>query len=171
MKNIFCKTNLLFIVFVLFFSLNHSVLANSSVQLDTVLTDKLDEANPGEQKDVFTPDTKLIYLIWKSDQLKEGQALKSVWIADDTNNVAPPHYKIDEATFNLNKDFKDKMLSTLPGSYWHGDFSLSKPNTGWPVGKYHVDIYLDNDPVKTINFTITSSKATTTSSEEDDDTQ
>lgn len=159
MKNIFRKTNLLFIVFVLFFSLNHAVLADSSIQLDTVLTDKLDEANPGKQIDVFAPDTPVIYLIWKSNELKDGQALKSVWVADDTNNVAPAHYKIDEATFNLNKDFKNKMMSTLPGSNWHGNFSLSKPDAGWPLGKYHVDIYVDKEFVKSINFTVVAAKS------------
>src|SRR5690242_4683968 len=101
MKKNFCNLNL-FVVFILFFGFSLPVLAETSVQLDTIMTDKLNEANPGSPKDVFTPTTPMIYVIWKSEQLKEGQSLKSVWIADDTNNVAPPNYKIDEATFSLN---------------------------------------------------------------------
>lgn len=163
-KNILFKKYLLFIVFILLSGFNHTLLANTAVQIDTVLTDKLSEDNPGEPKDVFKPDTSKIYVIWKSDQLKEGQSIKSVWIADDTHNVVPANYKIDEATFDLNKSFKEKMMSVLPGNYWHGNFSLSKPNAGWPVGKYHVDIYVDNQLVKTIPFTIASEQTKSVSS-------
>ena len=35
-----------------------------------------------------------------------------------------------------------------------GYFSLSKPNNGFPVGKYRLEIYMGNDLLKTIIFTV-----------------
>jgi hypothetical protein len=161
MKNKYIANGILLVIFMTMMSFCTSLFASDAIQIDTILTDKMTaDNNAGEPKDVMSPDTPAIYVFWKSDQLKDGQKLKSVWIADDTNNVAPANYKIDEATFELNKDFKDKMLSSLPGSYWGGKFDVTKPTSGWPVGKYHVDIYVDDALVKTINFTVAKAGAT-----------
>ncbi len=154
MRILYSKVSVLFFIFISAFCFNTSIFANDPIKIDTVLTDKMSDDNPGPATEAFTKDTPMIYIAWKSDQLKEGQTIKGTWIAEDTNNAAPPNYKIDEATLTLTKDFKAKMLSTLPGSYWGGKFSMSKPNNGWPVGKYRIDISVDGTIVKTIKFTV-----------------
>jgi uncharacterized membrane protein len=35
-----------------------------------------------------------------------------------------------------------------------GSFALNKPNTGFPVGKYRVELYLGGTLAKTLPFTV-----------------
>jgi hypothetical protein len=154
MKNLSSGFGVFVFVFALMFGFNSLLFASDPIKIDTVLTDKVSDGVAAGPKDVFSTDTPIVYVTWKSDQVKSGQKIKSVWIADDTNNVAPANYKIDEAEFQLDQSFKAKMLSGLPGGYWDGVFQMSKPNSGWPAGKYHVDIYVDNVLAKTVNFSI-----------------
>ncbi len=51
------------------------------------------------------------------------------------------NYKLDEAVLNL-------------PVFNQGSFTLSKPNRGWPPGKYRLEIYLGKDLVKTVPFTV-----------------
>jgi len=67
--------------------------------------------------------------------------LRGVWIAEDVGKVAPPNYKIDEAT------------RAVPFAN-EGSFSLSKPSDGFPPGKYRLEIYIGNDLMKTVPFTV-----------------
>ena len=70
------------------------------------------------------------------------QKSRVAWIAEDVSGVAPPDYKIDEAT----------TVVTEPNS--HGIFTLSRPESGWAEGKYRVEFYLDQtfvDAVKVGN--------------------
>jgi hypothetical protein len=150
----YTKTSWLFIIFSLVFSFNTLLFADTSMQLDTVLTDKDSSNGSAKSVDNFSPNTPVIYLNWKSDQLKDGDKIKTAWIAEDTNNLAPPNYKIDETTLELTKEFKSKMLSSLPGSYWAGTAHVSKPNAGWPIGKYHVDVYVNDALIKSVKFSV-----------------
>lgn len=153
---------LLPILFLLGFSL--PLFADESPKIETVLTDQVSaDDTPGAPKDVFPTDQAKIYLAWKSSDLKSGQKIKSVWIAVDTKGVVPANYKIDEATYELNKDFKSKMLASLPGGFWGGKFALSKPTAGWPVGQYRVDLYVDDTLVKSLKYSVASDAAATES--------
>jgi outer membrane usher protein FimD/PapC len=69
-------------------------------------------------------------------------------------DAAPKGTKIDEKTLNAEGDTND------------GVFSLSKPTNGWPVGKYHVEIYVNDKLVTKLNFTI---KAAAKSKKRSDD--
>lgn len=152
--DIFTRKSKTLLALAVILAFSGSLFADTQPQIDTILTDKFTPGNPGDAKDTFTTDTPIIYIIWKSDQLKLGQKVKSVWIADDTNNIAPPHTKIDEAQLTVDDGMKGQVLSHLPGTYWDGKFTLSKPYNGWPMGKYHAEIYVDNALVKSIPFTV-----------------
>ncbi len=89
----------------------------------------------------FAVDTPNIYCAWTTDGVDGETVVKSVWIAEDVGKVAPPNYKIDEASLKITDD-------------QHGSFHISKPNNGWPVGKYRVEIYLGDKLAKTVPFTI-----------------
>ena len=91
----------------------------------------------------FAPDTPKIYCAWKVEGAKAGTAVRGVWIATDVGKVAPPNFKIDEATFR-----------PPVGAPTVGEFALSKPNRGFPVGKYRLEIYLGDALVKTVPFTV-----------------
>jgi hypothetical protein len=129
---------------ILLMSLNASLFA---AEITTLLTDQ-DPKNDSITENVsYTQQTPMIYLLWKSSQLKEGQIIKAVWIADDTHNVAPPNFKIDSSELTLGK-LKDGQ------EQWGGTFNISKPTKGWPVGSYHTEIYVNNDLIKAIRFTV-----------------
>jgi hypothetical protein len=90
---------------------------------------------------VFTPDTPLILCVWHTEGLKLSVSLRGVWIAEDVGNVAPPNYKIAEA------DTRSLVAN-------EGYFSLSRPNHGFPVGRYRLEIYLGDEMVKTVPFSV-----------------
>ncbi len=68
--------------------------------------------------------------------------VRAVWIAEDVGNIAPPNYKIDEAT----------TVVTDPNS--HGVFTLSRPESGWADGKYRLEFYLDEILVEAVELQI-----------------
>ncbi|CAM4422797.1 MAG: hypothetical protein LEGION0403_FIIPPAGN_02173 [Legionella sp.] len=147
------KNSFLSLFVLCLFSFSTILFAETSPQIDTILTDHASGNHP-LPTEVFTKDTQVLYVFWKSTQLKEGQKIKSVWIAEDTNHVAPPNYKIDEVELTLQPRTKANLIALLPGNQWSGKFKITKPNNGWPVGKYHMDIYVDDNLVKSIKFNV-----------------
>ena len=101
------------------------------------ISDKYEIVKPAN---VFTNDTPEIFCVWKADA-PQGIETRGVWIAEDVGKIAEPNHKITEAT--------EKMPFSRAGN-----FSLTKPNNGWPVGKYRLEIYLGNKLVKSLPFTI-----------------
>ena len=57
-------------------------------------------------------------------------------------DAAPKGTKIDEPIINAKGDMDD------------GVFSLSKPNDGWPIGKYRFEIYVGDKLATTVKFTV-----------------
>jgi len=89
----------------------------------------------------FPPDAPKIVCVFKIEGASIGTTVKSVWIAEDVGSKAPPNYRIDEKTLAL------LFINT-------GSFTLSKPNNGWPVGSYRLEIYLGSTLAKTVKFTV-----------------
>ena len=88
-------------------------------------------------------DSAAIYLSADvSDDVDSGSKITVTWVAVDTNGVAPPNYKIDEASFDI---------GSLES---HVDASLSKPNAGFPVGKYEAVISVDGKVMETVPLSI-----------------
>lgn len=122
---------------------------DSTPMFSCTLTDtKSADGTLGDATDKFTPDTAMIYLSCYSDAIKEGQKIKAVWIADDTNDVAPPNYVIDKKELEITP----AIISADKGAT--ANFSLSKPTKGWPVGSYHVDLYVDETLDQSVKFTV-----------------
>jgi len=111
----------------------------TNAQLGTGVTANYEIVGPTTE---FNPDTVKIYCAWKAEGLKSGTQVRGVWIAEDVGKAAPANYKIDQASF------------TSPGSTAQGSFALSKPNKGFPIGKYRLEIYVGSDLAKTVPFTI-----------------
>ena len=87
----------------------------------------------GREITAYTADAPRLYAIFKTKGAKNGDKIRGVWMADDVGDAAPAGTKIDEKGITAEGDTDD------------GVFSLSKPTTGWPPGKYHVDIYVNDD--------------------------
>ncbi len=103
---------------------------------------KLSDSDGGESSDSFTPDTAKIYLNAGLVDVPSGTKLSSTWIAEDTNGAAPANFKIDSVELTTG------ALTNV------ATFSLSRPNAGWPVGKYRVDLFIDGHAAGTMHFTV-----------------
>jgi hypothetical protein len=89
----------------------------------------------------FAVDTPAIRCAWVVEGVDGETTVRAAWIAEDVGSAAPANYKIDEASIKMSGDGK-------------GSFSLSKPNNGFPVGKYRVEIFLGDKLAKTVRFIV-----------------
>ena len=99
--------------------------------------------NPeGKETTTFAADAPKLFAVFKTKGVSDGDKIRGVWIADDVGAAAPKGTKIDEKALTAEGDTED------------GVFSLSKPNNGWPVGKYHLEIYVNDQLITKLKFTI-----------------
>jgi len=91
----------------------------------------------------FSTDVPKIYAHWQGHGLRVGANVRVVWMTEDVGDVAPPHYKIDEAT----------ALAAAPNA--HGLLTLSRPESGWASGSYRVEFYVDDELIDTVKLKIT----------------
>ncbi|MDB5946635.1 MAG: hypothetical protein JWQ33_1661 [Ramlibacter sp.] len=102
-----------------------------------------DEKDAGESDDSFEPDTAKIFLAAQLIDVPQGARVASSWVSVSTK-VAPPNYVIDTAEI------------TVTGRANVANFSLSKPNTGWPVGSYRVDLTINGRKAASTAFKVKS---------------
>lgn len=102
----------------------------------------LGKAATGEVTTQFAADTPKIYARWQGHGLPEQAKVRAVWIAENVGEVAPPNYKVDEAS----------VVATSSNS--SGTFTLSRPDNGWPVGDYKVEFYVDEALAETVKLKI-----------------
>lgn len=92
---------------------------------------------------VFAPDTPKIVLHVEILDMPKGTKIAADWIAVKTD-VAPANYKIDSAGEQLAEDVASDEKS----------FSLSKPDNGWPVGDYRIDLTIADKVAKSVPFQV-----------------
>jgi hypothetical protein len=92
----------------------------------------------------FVPDTGIIYALFKTKGGKFGDKIRGVLIAESVGDAARPNTKVFEALLDMQGD--------------DGEFDFSKPPNGWPLGKYRVDIYLNDELVASARFTVEPAK-------------
>ena len=90
----------------------------------------------------FAPNTPKLYAMFKTKGAKDGDRARGVLIAEDVGDVAPPNTKVLEIKLDMEGDTDD------------GNFNFSKPTNGWPVGKYRVEIYINDELATKLKFTI-----------------
>ena len=97
----------------------------------------------GEAASQFAANTLEIHARWQGRDLPVGAKIRVVWVAENVADVAPPDYIIDEAT----------AVAHSPDA--HGTFTLSRPDDGWALGDYRVDIFVDAELIDSAKVTIT----------------
>ncbi len=103
---------------------------------------KGDTFEPVEPTSTFSTDQAVIHLVVTVANAPSDTKVKSVWTVVDVGDAAPANTKIDEAEV------------TMDGSR-NVHFTLSTPSSGaWPMGKYKVDVYLDDKLDRTLEYTI-----------------
>jgi hypothetical protein len=96
----------------------------------------------GKETTTFSADAPKVFASFTTKGASDGDKIRGVWIADDVGDAAPKGTKIDEKTLKAEGEVED------------GLFSLSKPDNGWPLGKYHLEIYVNDGLATKLNFTI-----------------
>ena len=104
----------------------------------------------------FASNTPTLYAIFKTEGAKAGDKIRGVLIAEDVGDVAPANAKVLETILDMEGDTEA------------GDFSFSKPTSGWPVGKYRVEIYVNDKLATTAKFTIKAAAKKKSSSDEEE---
>ncbi len=104
----------------------------------------------------FASNTPTLYAIFKTEGAKTGDKIRGVLIAEDVGDVAPANTKILETILDGEGDAEA------------GDFSFSKPTNGWPVGKYRVEIYVNDELATAAKFTIKAAKKKSADEEEEE---
>lgn len=90
----------------------------------------------------FAADTPKIYVSFDTKGVKKGDKIRGVLIAEDVGEAAPANTKVLETALDIAEDPDDA-------------FYFSKPTNGWPAGKYHVEIYVNDKLAATVKFTVT----------------
>jgi uncharacterized RDD family membrane protein YckC len=87
----------------------------------------------------FYTDTSKIVCVWNIAGADLSVPIKSVWIAEDVGDAAPPNYQLAA-----------KSVSGVN----EGRFYITSPANGWPIGKYRLEIYIGDTLAKQIPFSI-----------------
>jgi len=123
--------------------------AEAPIKIEATLCKKLVGDKCFDVTAKFTRDAAALHGWWKSTDGREGMIVRTVWIAEDVGAAAPRNTKIDEKSVKLAAGILGKLAT-----HWTGTLSLSRPNNGWPVGKYRAEIWFGGKLATTLHLTI-----------------
>ena len=142
MKRIFTVVTLLLLVSVILAACSFSVSTANITQAVLAKDVKSDTFEPVDPTSTFPTDQPVINLVVTVANAPSDTKVKSVWTAVDVGDAAPANTKIDEAEVTLDASGK-------------AHFTLSLPSSGvWPVGKYKVEVYLNDKLDRTLEYTV-----------------
>ncbi len=97
-----------------------------------------DDNKPTALKSVFAPTDPMVYVTGSINNAPDGTVIKAEWIYLGTT----PQTDIDSVTLDI------ESATTL------FQFSLSKPDAGWPAGKYEVKLSIDDKYTQSAFFEV-----------------
>ena len=96
----------------------------------------------GAATSAFSASQPQLSLDYQGVTLAKGDKVRAVWIIEDGGKTITPNAKVSE--FTLAAD----------GPTGKGNFHLAKPAAGWPLGKWRVDVYVNDVKVESLKFTV-----------------
>lgn len=136
-------TQLAIIIFAIILVFTGCITITSNENLIAQITDTTMALEVNEEtfevvtpSDTFKQDTPLIYLVTQVESAPKGTMIKAEW------------YYLDEEVF-INSTDVEPIYQSQPLL-----FSLSKPDNGWPTGKYQVILYIDDEKATTVFFSV-----------------
>jgi hypothetical protein len=137
-------------IFGLLFLICSSLALGAMVKITATLC-----SGPGEKPvTTFATDTPKIYAMFKTQGISSANKVKGVLVAEDVGDAAPANTVVLEKTLDLDEDTSD------------GAFNFSKPDKGWPPGKYRVEFYANDTLATKASFTIGGEKNAASSEKE-----
>jgi hypothetical protein len=94
----------------------------------------------------FSGDAPQLVIFFIGDGVKIGEKVRAVWIGEDVGIAAPKNTKIAEDTVPITEEKQT------------GSFTLSRPKRGWPVGKYRVELFVNDKLAETVKFEVEAAK-------------
>jgi len=88
---------------------------------------------------VLASDTPEIFVVFDCNNAPDGTVVKVAWKYTESD----PAIDIDDASMTLT-EVDSKNIN----------FSLTKPDKGWPSGKYEVELFIDDNLQQTVNFSV-----------------
>lgn len=113
--------------------------ANADVYVTRIYMAKDDDGKPGDETSSFAPDDRTVHCIIELNKAKKGTKVRFIWKAVDVQGSKNEEIKTIDYTTN---SFENKV---------RGHLTLPRD---WPTGKYQVEVYINDDLDKTIDYTI-----------------
>lgn len=103
----------------------------------------LAEQKDGKRVSAFKPNSPYVYVMFSLADAPKGTLVRCLWFAEKVD-VVPPDYKLYEAEVRMGGGgVNDK------GNCW-----ISRPNNGWPVGRYRVELYVAERKGRALRFNV-----------------
>jgi hypothetical protein len=103
----------------------------------------LAEQKDGKRVSAFTPRSPFVYVMFTLADAPRGTLVRCLWFAEKVE-VVPPDYKLYEAQVRMGGGGVDNQ-----GNCW-----ISRPNNGWPVGRYRVELYVAERKGRALRFNV-----------------
>lgn len=118
-----------FLSFVLVFFVSGVVFAGRVVTITLCRDIVQPDLVPVDIQENFGADAPAIHAVVLLEDMNAGTKLKGEWVSVDA--ITTPNYVIDATEMAVDQ------------STTRAHFALSRPNRGWPVGNYRLNVYLD----------------------------
>lgn len=112
---------------------------NTDVFVNRIYMAQDNNGKPGNETSSFAGSDRKIHCVIELNKAKKGTQVRFIWKAVDVAGVPSGEIKTIDYTTN---SFENKV---------HGNLSRQQD---WPVGKYRVEVYVNDSLDKTIDFTI-----------------
>jgi hypothetical protein len=122
-------------------TLNFTIKASGPAIAQATMAKGSDGESPST---AFASDEEKLYCYVQMRGKTAGAIVAARWIAVEAQGV-DPNFEIDRSQIALEGD--QNLIN----------FSLARPNNGWPPGKYRVDLYLgdSSEPIRSLPFNVT----------------
>jgi hypothetical protein len=103
----------------------------------------LAEQKDGKRVSAFKPDSQFVYVMFTLADAPRGTLVRCLWFAEKVE-VVPPDYKLYEAEVRMGGGGVNNK-----GNCW-----ISRPNNGWPVGRYRVELHIAERKGRSLRFNV-----------------
>jgi len=141
MKRMLLSVTLILLVAVVLSACSFSISTANITQATLAKDVKPDTWEPINPTTTFPTDQAVIHLVITVANAPSDTKVKTVWTVVDVGDAAPANTKIDETEVTLDAS----------GT---AHFTLASNSGTWPMGKYKVEVYLNDKLDRTLEFTI-----------------
>jgi hypothetical protein len=113
--------------------------ANADVYVNRIYMAKDNDGEPGDETSSYDPGDHTVHCIIELNKAKKGTRVRYAWMAADVEGEKEKEIKTTDYTTN---SFENKV---------HGHLQLQRD---WPKGSYRVDVYINGNLDKTVEYTI-----------------